>query len=67
MALWRSPVRARYGPQKKDNPKGCPFSILTSRDQALMIALQIKLSSSNELTVKWDDGHDESHFPSHIT
>ena len=54
MALWRSPVRARYGPQK-DNQMIVLFHF---NEEIKMIATQIKLFSQNELFIKWDNDHE---------
>ena len=55
MALWRSPVRARYGPRKGQSGD-CPFFYYEHEDIS-MIPTQIKLSSNHELSITWDDGH----------
>jgi DUF971 family protein len=54
MALWRSPVRARYGPRRRTINVIVLF--LYARKNA-MIPTQIKLSSPDELSIQWDDGH----------
>jgi DUF971 family protein len=53
MALWRSPVRARYGPQK--DKCHCPFFFCA---YTTMIPKQIRLSRPEELGITWDDGHE---------
>jgi DUF971 family protein len=55
MALWRSPVRPRYGPPIRTIEHDCPFSF--SEKENNMIATQIALSKPDQLSIKWDDGH----------
>ena len=55
MALWRSPVRARYGPQKGQF-FDCPFSF--NKEKKEMIPTRISLSSQDELSIQWDDTHE---------
>jgi DUF971 family protein len=52
MALWRSPVRPRYGP-----PKGQSSAIVLFFQNAKMIPTQISLANPDQLSIKWDDGH----------
>ena len=57
MALWRSPVRARYGPRSY-RPKGQShrLSFFLSEKYFPMIPSSIKLQNTS-LNLVWDDGH----------
>ena len=57
MALWRSPVRARYGPRKGQSYRLSFFYKFSKKIEVFLIASKIKLSSSQELSILWDDQH----------
>jgi DUF971 family protein len=58
MALWRSPVRARYGPRKGQSKRLSFFLYkFSNKIEVFLIASKIELSSPQELSILWDDKH----------
>ncbi len=54
MALWRSPVRPRYGPRMFSEGQSRRLSFFLGRN---MVPTKISLESPDRLSILWNDGH----------